>query len=118
MPAGPCAAINEEGVISWVIGVREQVEMNLLERTTDLLDGGGALVFRMWLRVQQWQGGSCLVMRGCMRALGNFAVVANSGYVSVKSPMLCAVIAPPKQRCRNLKRAAPSSLRLGAASWR
>ncbi len=27
------AAINEEGVISWVIGVREQVEMNLLERT-------------------------------------------------------------------------------------
>jgi hypothetical protein len=29
----PVSAINEEGVISWVIGVREQVEMNLLERT-------------------------------------------------------------------------------------
>jgi len=56
-------------------------------------------------------------MLGCMRSFGNLAVVANSGYTSMKSPMLCAVIAPPKQKCRNLKRVAPSSLRLGAASW-
>ena len=42
-------------------------------------------------------------MLGCMRAFGNLAVVANYGYTSMKSPMLCAVIAPPKQRCRNLK---------------
>ena len=55
-------------------------------------------------------------MLGCMRAFGNLAVVANSGYTSMKSPMLCAVKAPPKQGRRNLKRAAPSSLSLGAAS--
>jgi hypothetical protein len=58
------------------------------------------------------------VMLGCMRVFGNLAVVANSRYTSMKSPMLCAVIAPPKQRCTKMNRAAPSSLRLGAASWR
>ena len=70
--------------------------------------------FPAWLRVQQWQGGSCLVMLGCMRAVGNLAVVANSGYVSMKSPMLCVVIVPPKQRCRNLKRAVETSAALVA----
>jgi len=34
-------------------------------------------------------------MLGCMRTFGNLAVVANSGYTSMKSPMLCADIALP-----------------------
>ena len=43
----------------------------------------------------------------CRSAFGNFADSANSGYSDMKSPTLCSVMPPPKQVCRNWKRAVP-----------